>query len=45
MSQAPDQNETVVLLFEDDRNDFFLTQDVLQSGPNHKYSVVLTGTY
>ena len=45
MSQAPDQNETVVLLVEDDRDDFFLTQDVLQSVPNHKYSVVWAGSY
>jgi signal transduction histidine kinase len=39
------QNETVVLLVEDDRDDFFLTQDVLQSVPNHKYSVVWAGSY
>ncbi len=39
------QNETVVLLVEDDRDDFFLAQDVLQSVPNHKYSVVWAGSY
>jgi signal transduction histidine kinase len=39
------QNETVVLLVEDDRDDFFLTQDVLQCVPNHKYSVVWAGSY
>jgi signal transduction histidine kinase len=42
-SRAP--NETVVLLVEDDRDDFFLTQDVLQCVPNHKYSVVWAGSY
>lgn len=39
------ENETVVLLVEDDRDDFFLTQDVLQCVPNHKYSVVWAGSY
>ncbi len=39
------ENETVVLLVEDDRDDFFLAQDVLQSVPNHKYSVVWAGSY
>jgi CheY-like chemotaxis protein len=34
-----------VLLVEDDRDDFFLTQDVLQCVPNHKYSVVWAGSY
>ncbi len=45
MTQATAENETVVLLVEDDRDDFFLTQDVLQSVPNHKYSVVWAGSY
>ena len=45
MTQSPAHNETVVLLVEDDRDDFFLTQDVLQSVPNHKYSVVWAGSY
>ncbi len=45
MTQSPAQNETVVLLVEDDRDDFFLTQDVLQCVPNHKYSVVWAGSY
>jgi signal transduction histidine kinase len=45
MAQPPAQNETVVLLVEDDRDDFFLTQDVLQCVPNHKYSVVWAGSY
>lgn len=45
MTQALAHNETVVLLVEDDRDDFFLTQDVLQSVPNHKYSVVWAGSY
>jgi signal transduction histidine kinase len=45
MTQTLAQNETVVLLVEDDRDDFFLTQDVLQSVPNHKYSVVWAGSY
>ena len=44
MNQSTAQNETVVLLVEDDRDDFFLTQDVLQSVPNHKYSVVWAGS-
>jgi signal transduction histidine kinase len=45
MTHSPVQNETVVLLVEDDRDDFFLTQDVLQCVPNHKYSVVWAGSY
>ncbi len=45
MTQSAGQNETVVLLVEDDRDDFFLTQDVLQCVPNHKYSVVWAGSY
>ena len=45
MTQSTAHNETVVLLVEDDRDDFFLTQDVLQSVPNHKYSVVWAGSY
>ncbi len=45
MTQSLAHNETVVLLVEDDRDDFFLTQDVLQSVPNHKYSVVWAGSY
>mgnify|MGYP001038519420 CR=1 FL=1 len=45
MAQSLAQNETVVLLVEDDRDDFFLTQDVLQCVPNHKYSVVWAGSY
>lgn len=45
MTHALTQNETVVLLVEDDRDDFFLTQDVLQCVPNHKYSVVWAGSY
>jgi signal transduction histidine kinase len=45
MTLSAAQNETVVLLVEDDRDDFFLTQDVLQSVPNHKYSVVWAGSY
>ena len=45
MTHSPAQNETVVLLVEDDRDDFFLTQDVLQCVPNHKYSVVWAGSY
>ena len=39
------EHETVVLLVEDDRDDFFLAQDVLQSVPNHKYSVVWASSY
>jgi len=45
MTLSPAQNETVVLLVEDDRDDFFLTQDVLQCVPNHKYSVVWASSY
>ncbi len=45
MTQSLAQSETVVLLVEDDRDDFFLTQDVLQCVPNHKYSVVWAGSY
>jgi two-component system, sensor histidine kinase and response regulator len=45
MTQSPAQSETVVLLVEDDRDDFFLTQDVLQCVPNHRYSVVWAGSY
>ncbi|HWV83268.1 MAG TPA: response regulator [Hyphomicrobiaceae bacterium] len=45
MTHSTAQNETVVLLVEDDRDDFFLTQDVLQCVPNHKYSVVWAGSY
>ena len=45
MSLPLTQTETVVLLVEDDRDDFFLAQDVLQSVPNHKYSVVWAGSY
>ncbi len=45
MAQSAGQDETVVLLVEDDRDDFFLTQDVLQCVPNHKYSVVWAGSY
>ncbi|MFN3743422.1 MAG: response regulator [Hyphomicrobiaceae bacterium] len=45
MTQSPAQSETVVLLVEDDRDDFFLTQDVLQCVPNHTYSVVWAASY
>ncbi len=45
MTQSLAPHETVVLLVEDDRDDFFLTQDVLQCVPNHKYSVVWAGSY
>ena len=45
MSSMSTPRETVVLLVEDDRDDFFLTQDLLKSIPREPHRVVWAASY